>query len=77
MNTYMLSLVLSSVSLTSGPDIITLYITDPHTLLGSYSDIVHDILIVVIPTSVTVTVGKGGTPEQKYNQILSYHYSAL
>ena len=60
---YMSALVVS-ISLKSSPDIITLYNTVPHTLSGSYSGIVHDIEIVVIPICVTVIVGTGGASEK-------------
>ena len=60
---YMSALVMF-ISLKSSPDIITLYITDPHTLSGSYSGIAHDIVIVVIPICVTVIVGTGGASEK-------------
>ena len=65
-----MSVLVVSISLKSSPDIVTLYITDSHTLSGSYSGIVHDIVIVVIPVSITVIVGVGGVPVcVKYKEI--------
>jgi len=72
---YMLLLVVSSMSLMFGPDIITLYITDPHTPSRSYSGIVHDKLIVVIPIPVTVIVGIGGTSEINKEILYDKHYA--
>ena len=56
---YMLSLV---VLVTLGSDIVTLYITGPHTLLFLLSEIVHNIVKLLSLTTEIVIAGADGVP---------------